>query len=207
MDDVAHPRRILVTGATGTLGREVVADLAARSGVVCRAVGHRAPPAGPGPTVSSTTIEWRTADLLTDSLEPLTGDVEAIVHLASVKGDGDADVTATGRLLEAARSAGVRHAVVISIIGGDRIPLPFYASKQRIEALTEAAGVPCSIVRVAQFHSFVARLVSVPADLPIPSPIVADLRFRLRRPGIAGGTRRGPPCRRNIRKRRGPSSD
>jgi uncharacterized protein YbjT (DUF2867 family) len=56
--------------------------------------------------------------------------------------------------------------------------LPFYRSKARIEELTRASEVPWSIVRVAQFHSFVERLVATPAGLPIPAPIVADLRFQ-----------------------------
>lgn len=166
-------RCILVTGATGTLGRQAVAQLAGRPAVVCRALSRRPQPAEP-----DRTVEWLAADLLGDPLESVVDGVDTVIHLASGKGSGDADVQATGRLLDAARAAGVRHVVVISITGCDRIPLPFYATKQRIEALVEAAGVPWSIVRVAQFHSFVARLVSAPAGLPLPSPIVADLRFQ-----------------------------
>ena len=176
MDSITSPRRILVTGATGTLGRHAVAQVAARPGLVCRALRRSAPPTSLEPT--GTPVEWRRADLLTDPLGPLLEGVEAVIHLASGKGDGDGDVAATGRLLEASRAAGVRHLVVISIIGCDRIPLPFYASKMRIEALLEAGGVPWSIVRVAQFHSFVARLVAIPDGLAIPSPIVGDLQFQ-----------------------------
>ncbi len=38
--------------------------------------------------------------------------------------------------------------------------------------------MPWSIVRVAQFHSFVERLVAAVGSLPIPAPIAADLRFQ-----------------------------
>ncbi|MEZ4595610.1 MAG: NAD(P)H-binding protein [Chloroflexota bacterium] len=89
-----------------------------------------------------------------------------------------ADVTGAQRLLAAAEAAGVRHVVVISIIGCDTIPLPFYASKMRIEALVRGSRAPWTIVRVAQFHPFVERLVATPAMLPIPAPIIADLRFQ-----------------------------
>jgi len=173
MGSPAPSRTVLVTGASGNLGRHAVAALAGRSDASCRALSRGAPPEGIGGLA-----DWRRADLLADPLGPVLEDVDAIVHLASGKGPGDADVTATGRLLEAARAAGVRHAVVISIIGCDRIPLPFYGSKVRIEALAEASGIAHSVVRVAQFHSFVARLVAVPATLPVPAPIVADLRFQ-----------------------------
>ncbi|MGH2511911.1 MAG: SDR family oxidoreductase [Candidatus Limnocylindrales bacterium] len=173
MSTVPLPRRILVTGATGTLGRHVVAALARRPDIICRALSRRPPLARSGPLV-----EWASVDLRSDPLARPVEDVDAVIHLASGKGGGDDDVRATGRLLEAARAGGVRHVVVISIIGCDRIPLPFYASKLGIEAVVEAAGVPWSIVRVAQFHSFVARLISTPAALPVPSPIVTDLRFQ-----------------------------
>lgn len=170
---VRAPRRILVTGGTGTLGRHVVAYLARQPEIICRALSRR-----PRPAEFDPLVEWASVDLRGDPLAQSVEGVDAVIHLASGKGGGDDDVTATGRLLEAAKAGGVRHVVVISIIGCDRIPLPFYASKLRIEALAEAVGVPWSIVRVAQFHSFVARLISTPAALPVPSPIVVDLRFQ-----------------------------
>jgi uncharacterized protein YbjT (DUF2867 family) len=122
--------------------------------------------------------EWVTADLARDDLDSAVRGVDAVLHLASEKGRGDADVLATERLVSAARAAQVRHLVVISIVGCDRIPLPFYASKRAIEAAVRAASVPWTVVRVAQFHSFVERLVSSAAMLPIPAPIFADLRFQ-----------------------------
>ncbi len=166
-------RRVLVTGGTGTLGRQVVAALDERDATEVTIVSRRARPADePG------RHDWRTADLTSDALGPLVVDADAIIHLASEKGGGDADVRATARLLDAAAAAGVRHLVAVSIVGSDRIPLPFYDSKRRIEALVRASAVPWTIVRITQFHSFVERLVAAPAGLPLPQPIVADLRFQ-----------------------------
>ncbi len=165
--------RVLVTGATGTLGRHVVAALEARRAVGVRVLSRREPPPD-----TPAHRAWATADLTTDPLEAAVEGVDAVIHLASTKGAGDGDVIGIRRLVDAAERASVRHLVVISIIGCDRIPLPFYATKLQIEAVTRAARVPWSIVRVAQFHSFVDRLVATPASLPLPSPIIADLRFQ-----------------------------
>lgn len=165
--------RLLVTGATGTLGREVVAALEARGGMVVRTVSRQSQPVD-----LPAGREWQTADLTSDRLGPVVEGCDALIHLASVKGGGDADIIATRRLLEAAAEVGVQHAVVISIIGCDRIPLPYYASKVAIEAEVRASSVPWSVVRVAQFHSFVERIVSAASALPVPSPIVTDLRFQ-----------------------------
>ena len=164
--------RVLVTGGTGNLGSRVVAALAAR-GSVARVLSRRARPAD-----VPAGREWITADLVRDDLHVAVHSVDAIVHLASEKGRGDADVVATGRLLQAARAASVRHTVVVSIVGCDRIPLPFYASKRAIEEAVRGGGAPWTLVRVAQFHSFVERLVSSSATLPIPAPLFADLRFQ-----------------------------
>jgi uncharacterized protein YbjT (DUF2867 family) len=123
-------------------------------------------------------VEWSQADLVDGDLGPAVRGASAVVHLASEKGAGEADVTGTRRLLAAALLAGVRHAVVISIVGCDRIPLPFYGVKVQVEEAVRAGGVPWSIVRVTQFHSFVERLVAAAGALPIPTPIAADLRFQ-----------------------------
>jgi uncharacterized protein YbjT (DUF2867 family) len=166
-------RRVLVTGGTGNLGRHVVAALDARPGVVVRIVSRRERPSG-----TPARHEWATTELVEGDLDTAMSDVHAVIHLASEKGSGDADVVATRRLLRAANAKGIRHAVVISIVGCDRIPLPFYASKRAIEEAVRGGGVPWTIVRVAQFHSFVERLVSAAAASPIPTPVVADLRFQ-----------------------------
>jgi uncharacterized protein YbjT (DUF2867 family) len=74
-------------------------------------------------TEASPSIEWVRADLLHDELDAAVRGVDAIIHLASSKSSSDADAVVAGRLLGAARTAGVRHFVAISIIGCDRIPV------------------------------------------------------------------------------------
>ena len=165
--------RVLLTGGTGTLGTELVTLANERGNAPLRVLCRRPPPANVPPHQ-----EWMQLDLLKDPLEPAVQGVRAVIHLASTKTASDRDETACRRLLAAAEAAGIAHFVVISIIGCDRIPLPFYATKLAIEAAVRASGVPWSIVRVSQFHSFVARLVESAATSPLPTPIIDDLRFQ-----------------------------
>jgi uncharacterized protein YbjT (DUF2867 family) len=165
--------RVLLTGGTGALGREVVSLCHERGNVPLRVLCRRARPAQ-----AAEHQEWVQLDLLKDALEPAMQGVRAVIHLASSKTSTDQDERACRRLLTAAEAAGVAHVVAISIIGCDRIPLPFYSTKLAIEAAVRAHRVPWSIVRVSQFHSFVERLVASAATQPIPTPIVEDLRFQ-----------------------------
>lgn len=68
--------------------------------------------------------------------------------------------TATGNLLTAEQRASVRHHVVLSIVGVDRIEgNAHYAGKRRQEELALAGPVPATILRATQFHEFAAMVV------------------------------------------------
>ncbi|MEO8903376.1 MAG: NAD(P)H-binding protein [Polyangiaceae bacterium] len=164
---------VLVTGGTGTLGTELTSLVGERANTALRLVSRNAPPALVPPHE-----EWLRLDLLRDTLEPALEGTRAVIHLASSKTASDQDERACRRLLAAAEATGVAHFVVISIIGCDRIPLPFYATKVAVEAAVRENRVPWSIVRVSQFHSFVARLIELAQASPIPTPFVHDLRFQ-----------------------------
>jgi uncharacterized protein YbjT (DUF2867 family) len=170
MTDRSH---VLLTGGTGSLGREVVSLATEREDVALRVLSRRPCPAELPPRE-----QWLQLDLLADPLEPALSGVRAVIHLASSKTSSDQDELACRRLLAAAEATGVAHFVAISIIGCDRIPLPFYATKLAIEAAVRQSRVPWTIVRVSQFHSFVERLVASAATPPIPTPLVHDLRFQ-----------------------------
>lgn len=141
---------ILVTGGTGTLGRLVVERL--------RTAGH-------------------TVRVLSRSMKPgvVTGDLrrgvglgpavtgaDVIVHCAT----GRDDARATRNLVLAAKAAGSPHLVYISIVGVDRIPMPYYTQKLRSEALVTASGLPFTILRATQFHNLVAGIFDVQRHLP-----------------------------------------
>lgn len=142
---------ILVTGGTGTLGTPTVAQLRT-AGHDVRVLSRRA---GPGLT---------TGDLLTGAgiASALSG-VDTVVHLAT----GKKDVDAAGTLLREARAAGIRHIVLISIVGVDRIPLPYYRDKVAIEGMLVDSGVPYTILRATQFHQLVERLFTAQRLSPV----------------------------------------
>jgi uncharacterized protein YbjT (DUF2867 family) len=68
-------------------------------------------------------------------------------------------------LLAAGEKAGVRHQVVLSIVGVDRVPeLVYYRAKALQEELLRRGPTPWSIVRATQFFEFMDAVVSWTAD-------------------------------------------
>jgi uncharacterized protein YbjT (DUF2867 family) len=68
-------------------------------------------------------------------------------------------------MLSAAEAAGVRHAVILSIVGADEVPgLIYYRAKVLQEDLLKFGPVPYSIVRATQFFEFIDAVLSSTAD-------------------------------------------
>lgn len=88
-----------------------------------------------------------------------------MVHCATTNGRGDIEVTR--RLIEAARGAGGVHLVFVSIVGTDRIPLPYYRAKHETERLIEESGLDWTILRATQFHQLLDWLFSAQRRLPV----------------------------------------
>ncbi|MER5490908.1 SDR family oxidoreductase [Streptomyces sp. NPDC002454] len=160
----------VVTGGTGTLGRQVVERLRG-AGEEVRVLSRRSQP--------------YPVDLVkgTGPLDAALDGAEVVVHCASGR---HGDELAARRLIEAARRAGVGHLVYVSIVGVDRVPLGYYRSKWAVERMVEASGSGWTILRATQFHDLVRTLLAglakppvllVPAgvaDQPIAAGEVAD---------------------------------
>jgi uncharacterized protein YbjT (DUF2867 family) len=161
------PKPILVTGGTGTLGSRVVGRLL-DNGHEVQVMSRRAAPAQ-----SPARRGWASADLLTGAGvdAALTG-VDVVVHCAT-SGTAPKEMRAMRTLLEAARRAGGVHLVYVSIVGVDRVPLPYYRGKLQAEGMLEGGGVPFTVLRATQFHDLLRVLFAATARLPVmPVPDV-----------------------------------
>ena len=158
---------ILVTGGTGTLGRQVVPRLR-EAGHEVRVLSRHGHGSGDG-------VEYVTGDLLKgEGVEPAVAGVETILHLAGgPKGDDEA----TRNLMRAASRAGARHVVYISVIGADRVPLGYFRSKLAAERAVSDSGVPWTTLRAAQFHDLLLTVVQKMSKMPV-IPVPGGLRFQ-----------------------------
>jgi uncharacterized protein YbjT (DUF2867 family) len=152
-------RRVLVTGATGTLGRKVV-GAATEAGHRVRAMSRRS-------HVGYTGVHWAQGDLLSATgIDAAVEGVDVVVHCAT-QGTGDKDVVSAENLIRAARTAGVAHIVYVSIVGIDQIPLPYYKTKLRVERALETSGVAHTVLRATQFHDLVRMSFAVQRFAPL----------------------------------------
>ena len=155
---------ILVTGGVGGLGRELTPRLQ-QAGHTVRVMSRQARPAN-----LSANLEWAQADIETGAgLGEAVSGVEAIIHAATNPArPQQVDVTGTRRLLEAARNIDIRHMVYVSIVGIDRIPFFYYKAKVAAEAEVRGGGIPYTILRATQFHSFIDMLLQTLGRWPLP---------------------------------------
>jgi uncharacterized protein YbjT (DUF2867 family) len=155
---------VLITGATGTLGRKVVGAVTA-AGHHVRAMSRRS-------HVGYTGVHWAQGDLLANTgVDAAVEGVDVIVHCAT-QGTGDKDVTSAENLITAARRAGVAHIIYVSIVGIDQIPMGYYKTKLRVEHALEASGVGHTVLRATQFHDLIKVMFSIQRY----SPVVWTLR-------------------------------
>ncbi|WP_101952202.1 SDR family oxidoreductase [Mycobacterium sp. 3519A] len=162
-------RNVLVTGATGTLGRKLV-GAATAAGHQVRAMSRRS-------HVGYTGVHWAQGDLLTNTaVDAAVDGVNVVVHCAT-QGTADKDITSTENLITAARKADVDHIIYVSIVGIDRIPLPYYKTKLRVEQTLKASGVGHTVLRATQFHDLIKMTFAIQRFSPLLLA-VKDVRFQ-----------------------------
>jgi uncharacterized protein YbjT (DUF2867 family) len=137
--------QIVVVGGTGMAGSKIVAQL--------RDAGHDAVPAARG-----TGVDTVTGVGLGKALD--RADVLIDASNARRSPDPERFFSESARmLLAAAAEAGVKHVVVLSIVGVDRLgDTGYFRGKQRQEELVRESGLPFSIVRSTQFVEFVGTI-------------------------------------------------
>src|SRR4051794_14752319 len=187
MNASSDRRRVLVTGATGYVGRRLVPALIA--------AGHevRALARDPAATTLPAGSEAVQGDL-TDpaSLARAVEGVDVVVHLAAVTADrkpppgGYDAVNAVGTeaLASAAAGAGVRAFVQLGGIDTGRgTPGPYLAGRRRGEAAVAQSGVPYALLQPSiMFGGPDSAFVRAMRDLVRRAPVVpvpGDGRVRL----------------------------
>ena len=135
--------RVAVVGGTGLVGRYMVEAL--------EQAGHDA----------IAVARSRGVDVATRvGLDEALVGVEAVVDVTNTMDMDPAGArkffgTTTRNLLAAGQRAGVRHHVVLSIVGVDRVEdNGHYAGKRLQEELALAGPVPATVMRATQFHEF-----------------------------------------------------
>lgn len=165
---------VLVTGGTGHLGRKTVELLLAR-GDDARVLA-RSPADDPR-------IGWVRGDLATgEGIAEGVADVDAVIHAATwspaarrgyllpvdlVRTPEDVDVDGTRRLLEEAQRAGVGHFLHVSIVGLEKVHLPYARIKLAAEEQVRTSTVPWSIVPATGFYWLWHRMFTKQLRLPV----------------------------------------
>jgi uncharacterized protein YbjT (DUF2867 family) len=139
--------RIAVAGATGRIGRLTT--------VALEAAGHQTVPLS-----RRAGVDAYTGSGLADAL----AGADALIDVTNNPSQNRAEIvdffgTITKNLLAAEEKAGVRHHVLLSIVGLDHDSRPpHYDGKREQERLVDGGPVPWSIVRATQFYDFAAMV-------------------------------------------------
>ncbi len=135
---------ILVTGATGTVGRQVVEQLVKRGADVHALVRD---PAKANFQAGVTVVQGHLLDV--DSLRSAFSGVSTLFLLNAVAPD---EFTQALIALNLAREAGVERIVYLSVIHSDRyVNVPHFAGKFGVERMIEQMGFNATILRPAYF--------------------------------------------------------
>ena len=145
--------KIVVIGGTGLIGSMLVERL--------REEGHEPLAASPGTGVNTLTGEG-----LAEALEG----AEVVVDVSNAPVWEDDAVmaffrTSSENLLAAEAACGVRHHVILSVVGDDRLPHSGYLrAKVAQEEIVESGPVPYTILRATQFFEFIGRIADSSTD-------------------------------------------
>ncbi len=159
--------RVVVLGASGTIGQALVPALAREHSVV--AVSRR-------PREDEDGVRWAAADVTTgEGLADALADADVVYHLVHSLGAKDfeaADRRAAGNVAREAEAAGLRQIVYLGGLGDDSPDLSTHLrSRQETGEVLAAGRVPTTILRAAMvvgpgsaaFETIVALVDRLPA--------------------------------------------
>ncbi|MFI1098135.1 SDR family oxidoreductase [Streptomyces sp. NPDC020917] len=155
--------RIAVAGGTGTAGHPLAEALTRRS--------HE-------PVIIARS---RGIDLLTGrGLDAALEGVDAVIDVSNIETLSRRKAesffaTAGQNLLAAGERAGVRHHVLLSIVGIDKVAMGYYRAKLLQEKVVRTGPLPWTIVRATQFHELPQQLLKrTPGPLVLVPPMATE---------------------------------
>jgi uncharacterized protein YbjT (DUF2867 family) len=138
---------ILITGATGTIGSEVVKALAAKPGVSIRVAVRSAAKAEKllAPNVTPVDFDYEKPDTIAAAVKG----VDRVFLLTPFSQD---QVALAQQLIDAAKAAGVKHIVKLSATGADIEPgIQLGRWHRAVEKAVEASGISYTFLRPSNF--------------------------------------------------------
>lgn len=151
---------VAVVGGTGNLGGEVVRALLA-AGHRARIVSRHPRPEGHTPEADWAVVDYRSGAGMADAFR----DADSVIVSTSALRDSRIVDAVAHALHGSARPH--THLVYISIVGADRVPMPYYRAKVTAERAVVDAGLPWTILRATQFHDLAASMMRALARSPV----------------------------------------
>lgn len=145
--------KIVLIGGNGLIGSKLAARL--------RDAGHQAIPASRTSGVDVMTgvglaAALKDAQVVIDVTNSPSFEPIAVMNFFE---------TSTRNLLSAGSTAGVRHHIVLSVVGADRLKdMPYMRAKTAQEELVAAGPIPYTIVRATQFFEFIGTIADGGTD-------------------------------------------
>ncbi len=142
--------KFVVIGGTGLIGKPVVARL--------RDLGHTVVVGSPSQGINTVTGEGLTAAF---------AGAHTVIDVSNSPSFEDAAVLdfftrSTRNVLAAARTAGVRHLVALSVVGTERMAMSgYFRAKLAQETQIKASPLPYTILRATQFFEFAGGIATV----------------------------------------------
>ncbi|MFC7308361.1 NAD(P)H-binding protein [Streptomyces monticola] len=174
---------LLITGATGALGRLVTARLTGRDDVPPVVVGTRSPgpgqrridfddPASLGPGPSSSPSSSSPSSSSASSSSPSFGlsGVDTVLMISAGAAEDDVVITRHEALISAAEKAGVRQ-IVYTSLSGDGDHLTYALAHRWTERRLRDSSLQWTILRNGLYAEFLAAVAAPGADGTIAAPL------------------------------------